>query len=141
MVVSASKIKRDLKRLWKIDGIWIFDRNFFVHSIQTVEEMIKGLSSRKLDFIPEVWDCDNFARKLHSDVMYWQYLCIQCKQPVKKHYPWAFGTVAGVEFKGRDINHAINIAYCREGIFLIEPQSDAIWEADPDQDQLYYINF
>ena len=139
MVITAKDLKEDLKELWSIRDIWFVDPNYFLLEIKVVEDIIKGLSNKKMNFIKNVWDCDNYSLLLNAEFKKWQYICLKCSPPDKPYYTWAFGECLASKVRGRTINHALNIAVCKEGVFLIEPQSDFIWKADKNKDKLYFI--
>ncbi len=139
MIKTSKQIKNTLKNIWPIRDVWLVDPNYFLLSIDVVEKMIEGLSNKKMDYISNVWDCDNFSLLLNAEVKNWQYTCLKCSPIDKQAYTWAFGECLCSKVDGKIINHAINIAICKEGVFLIEPQNDKIWLADKDKDKLYFI--
>ena len=139
MIVNSNWIKKYLKSFWPIDDIWLFDRSFFLLDESTIKKIITELSVKTMKYVPELWDCDNFSLLLNSDVKKYQYDCIQCSKPKTPHYPWAFGECIGTKFRGVEMNHSVNIAVCKDGIFFVDPQNNYMWKADRKNDDLYFI--
>ena len=106
-----------------------------------LREVIKECSVKGMKFLSDVWDCDNSALRLHSNVQKYQYDLLQLTTMIKKHYSWAFGEAMGIKFRGEKVNHAVNICVTDKGIFLIEPQSNQIWKAKRNLDVVYFVKF
>ena len=139
MIITSTTLRNRIKELWNIRDIWLLDPKYFLLDSSIVERIIKDLSNKKMKFTDNVWDCDNYSRLLDAEFKKYQYICAKCSRPDKLNFTWAFGVCMGQRFNGNDINHSVNIALCKQGVYLIEPQTDKIWKADPDRDKLYFI--
>ena len=75
----------------------------------------------------EAFDCDDYALQLHAFV--------------KRHASvlWAFGEATGSRFKNIHEPHTLNICWAEDGVYLLEPQTYAIWTADPKHDWVMAI--
>jgi len=113
--------------------IWIMDKRFWVPNKDQLKNLLEISKVDKERFRPQVWDCNNFALHLNSDVKY------KAMEHYNKKLPIAFGEVVGSEFRGRFNMHAVNICFCEEGIYLIEPQDDRIWEAKSENDNVFFV--
>lgn len=87
----------------------------------------------KYKYHKNTFDCDDFSLILHAFVRQEQYRRKDWKNP------WAFGEAWGNKFKGELQEHAVNIALTKKEILLIEPQTDEIWTANPDNDNIYFV--
>ena len=139
MVKTSKEIRSTSNKIWDIKNIWLFDPNYFLLDIDVVSKIIKVLSNKKLKFINNAWDCDNYSLLLNAEFKKYQYDIISCSRKDKVNYTWAFGQCLGRKFQGINMNHAINIAVCKQGVFLIDPQNDDIWRASKSKDDLYFI--
>ena len=140
MINTSKQIRKTITNLWPIRDIWLVDPKYFLLDIDVVDQIIKELSNKKLEFIDNVWDCDNYSLLLNAEFKKYQYDCLTCSGYTKVNYTWAFGQCLAKKVKGIDTNHAINIAVCKQGVYLIEPQNDDIWKVDKNKDELYFFN-
>lgn len=94
-------------------SLHITDKQFTKYSMQEVRNFITYHdTTRYMQLIEEVFDCDDFAQVLQGNV-----------NRVLQGIP--FGTI-WFDFLGGLISHAVNIGYCHvQGrMYLVEPQSD-----------------
>jgi hypothetical protein len=118
--------------------IWPTDPTYKIITLKKLRAIVKKSSVSDFDYMGTVWDCDNFALHLHAMVQKTQYNEILTNGMEK--IPWAFGECMGTKFRGKEETHAINIALTDKGIYLIEPQTDAIWKASK-RDLPFFVKF
>lgn len=148
MKTSSAKVIRKLHKLWPdliadYDGgnLWIADSDYWLITEDELKWVVKESPINEYRFVNEGFDCDDFALLFHSHVVEMRYEeILMNNRDAKKWYPWALGQVWGTKFQGKKTTHAINICLTKdEGIMLIEPQTDEIWKADPEQDEVFFI--
>ena len=93
-----------------------------------------------MQFIKNIQDCDDIALQLHAEIKRIRGYQVELQKISQDEwYPWAFGEVFATKWMGRVGNHNGNICVCVEGIYLIEPQTDKIWEANPRNDEVQIL--
>jgi len=145
-IISATSLTSKIQKFWKVgkfmswrDNIWLLDQNFWIPKIEDIKEFLKESLVDKMEYIPEMFDCDDFALYLLSECRIYKHKKIkEFNMPKEEWKSWAFGMALG-EFSGVDGVHALNFCYAREGFFMIEPQNDRIWEADITKDKPFFI--
>ncbi len=128
-----------LQTQWpSLSFIWPTDPNYELITVNKLKAVVNKCSVADFEYMGNVWDCDNFALQLHARVQKAQYDEVLLGTANKT--PWAFGECMGTKFKGKVETHAINIALTDKGIYLIEPQTDAIWKAGKN-DLPFFVKF
>lgn len=140
MKVTSERMRMALQDVWpNLRMIWPTDPNYDLLTVKKLKSVVKKCSVADFEYIGNVWDCDNFALQLHARVQKAQYDEVILGTAEKT--PWAFGECMGTRFRGRNEDHAINIALTDKGIYLIEPQTDAIWKANSKKDAPFFVKF
>jgi hypothetical protein len=126
MIIKANKVRAELKdTIPKLSQIWLMDTVYESLSLSDLKAIVKARSVKGFKFIPDVWDCDNFALQLHARVRRLQYDLIKAYPRPERRYPWLF--CEGVGLHSTQGVHAVNIALTSDaGIQYIEPQTDRI---------------
>ncbi len=126
MIIKASEIKQKLKnKIQSLDQIWLMDSIYEKLSLSNLKLVVKTCSVKGFKFIPDVWDCDNYALQLHARVRQLQYDLIKAFPKPGRQYPWSF--CEGVGIHNTQGVHAVNMALTSDaGIQYIEPQTDSI---------------
>jgi len=116
--------------------------------VRTTEDIKDFLAQSDLDkqrFIEHKQDCDDFALQLHAEAKRYfvkrsvmDNLSVEGAERVLE-YPLAFGECFCTKFDRVTAPHNANIAVCEEGVFLIEPQTDAIHKGHPKNDQVLIV--
>ncbi len=123
-----------LKDIWpRLRYIWILDRKFWVPSKAQLKNLLKISKVDKEKYIPLARDCEDFSLQLNADIK------SRALDIYRDDLAIAFGEVAGSEFRGRLYMHAVNICFCEEGVYLVEPQDDRIWEATSENDNVFFV--
>jgi len=130
--MKASEIRKQLKAFfpfWKPSNIILTDPEYDdIYSDDLQSEIIN---------ITTDGDCDDYARKLEYHI-----------RDIRKHYQWPAGRVLLNKVAGLKTNHAMVVAVCKDGVFLIEPQAvwdiglagmQKMWKARPEEDHFYSV--
>ena len=138
MKISQKELRNELKVIWPAIGfMWVPDYNLWKPSHQEMVDAIEKSTVNRAKFLDDINDCDDFALQLNADIKRLRAFDAEAgKVPNDQWCPWAFGEVFGTMFKGWPGAHSANICVCREGIYLIEPQTDDIWPADGPPDDI-----
>lgn len=115
--------------------VWIFDSALWLQDVEFAKDIIHQSRVDKNKYRGEDYDCDDFAAELYVDY----------RKRAQKHNrtgkPAAFGRIMGWRFNNANSPHAINIFLTANGIYLVEPQDDSIWEATHEKDRPFFIEF
>lgn len=166
--VSSEKLRMMLQRLWSdLTMIWPTEPNYEIISLERLKKIVKACSVAHMVFIKGIWECDNYALRFHANVQKYQYdeflkgflkeypaytamSDIRLAEKIHKtgymegkakKTPDAIGEVMGMQFRGEELDHDINISVTDQGIYLIEPQTDEIWKADKTEDVPFFVKF
>ena len=130
MIASASDIRKALRAMWPDVGLlWLPDGIYERPEIGWLVELLKTSDVAALQRRGEVFDCDDFALCANA------FLKRKQLETVFEN-PLAFGEVFCSKLKGREMNHSLNIAYCTDALWLIEPQGWNHWKADKEKDHV-----
>jgi hypothetical protein len=77
-------------------------------------------------------ECEEIARRLMCKVRDWE---------LSQDYTLnqAIGVAFLTKHQGIEERHTINIAVDEENIYLFDMQTEALWIADPEQDNVYFV--
>ena len=114
--VPAAYVIRAIRRDIGTTGycLHISDKSYTGYSIWEVYNFVKYYdNTNHMRYIPEVFDCDDFAQVLQGNV-----------NRVLRGIP--LGTIW---YYGKNWGHAVNIGYChrQDKIYLVEPQNDRFY--------------
>ena len=134
MKITAQKIKDQLRQKWPIISfMWLPDKTYWMPTIKEVRDTVSKCQIHKaMIFKDDIADCDDFALQLHAEV---KRLCNTAGLGVH----WPFGEAFGLKWQGLVEQHTANIAVTLTGIYLIEPQTNEIWQADSNKDQILLV--
>lgn len=141
MKITSTEIRIKLKTLWpNLKYVWLVDTEYWCPSKAKIRQLLIEDKTDLLNFIPGLQDCDDFALQLHAAIKRARVWEVGAnKVPREEWLPYVFGEILGYEFRGMQYNHAINIVICKEGVYLIEPQDDRMWEATSNNDRPYFV--
>ena len=102
-------------------------------SVGRLAQLLNETQADRLPYIKKKGECEEFSLILHS--------AIKQKNIFddKSKLTWAFGECIGRKFVGFKGVHSANVCLTKEGVYLIEPQTDAYWKADPVSDDIFFI--
>ena len=130
-IITASEVREQLKNEapWIKKGreqIWLIDPTNEKLCLSDLKLVIKACSVEHFQFIPDVWDCDNFMLQLLSRSRQLQYDLLKAYPKQEKQYPWMMAMIICNHNAYRGI-HGMNMAITSDaGIQYIEPQTNEI---------------
>jgi hypothetical protein len=156
--ITATDVIRELETTWPgLKDIWPMDQKFMCPSQEALSRALALISEYRsyvnryfltekgikvpTGFQLELGDCDNFALELQGDMSRYVRILVSLKKlPKEEQFAWAFGTVLMKKFRGRNINHAVNICRIDTGEWLlVEPQDFTISKANKVDDVPYFV--
>jgi len=135
MSISAKKIRSRLNRMWPdLKQIWLTDPVY----IATPENVIEALrlwegELKKYSFKKNVTECEEFALFCHAFVKQYQIYNFNDK------YNWIYGECMTSKLLGSKYVHSCNIYLTNNNIYMVEPQTGAYWQADPELDEVFFV--
>ena len=141
MIVNTDYIRKELTNVWKdLKFIWLVDKQYIIPTLDELNKALKDSKVEQMKFMNSINDCDDFALQLHASVKRMRgKLAEDGKLDPSEQYPWAFGEVIGMQFRGRSFLHSQNICICQDGVYLVEPQEDRTWIADSKNDTVFFV--
>lgn len=113
---------------------------YWIPSLEKVKNVLSETKVERQTFLPDINDCDSFSLQLHADVKRLRAIDAEMGRiPRDQWMPWAFGEAFGIRFRGIQEKHSLNICYTKSGIYLIEPQTDHLWQPNPNDDIVLLI--
>jgi hypothetical protein len=104
------------------------DEQYYVPYKIEIYEAVDALPILK----PPTWDgvCNWYALQAYAEI-----------QLDKLHdkAPWAFGMADGNKFRKFPSQHTLNIAYTREGIYLMDVQNNQRWPGSATDDYILTV--
>ena len=141
MKITVEQLRIQTKALWPFfKNVYFFDKEYWLPSKNKIEQLVLQDKTNAIQFIPKLNECNNFALSLYAaiqNVRVWE--ALTGKIPRTEWLPYPFGRIMGTVFRGMAYNHAVNVCFCKEGIYLIEPQDDRMWLASADKDKPYFL--
>ena len=148
VIINSTDLGVKFRELWpnlKIyDSIRLADEDYYNPTKKRLKQVIaeakKIINKIGNDYIPEIYDCDDFALLLNAIVKaIWVRFAKENKVPKEYWRALSFGEVWGTKFRDKKMAHAINVCLTRDkGIVLIEPQDYSLWVAG-SQDAAFFI--
>ena len=133
MVATSAEIRKAIRELWpNVELLWLPDGTYERIEIELLIVMLKGSDVAEIARQGEIFDCDDYALLANA--------YIKRKQiGLSYGHPIAFGECFASRLKGRDMAHSLNIAYCIDGLWLIEPQGWHYWQANKERDNVHTV--
>ena len=132
--ISSRVVRSRLKAVWPdLEHIWLTDNRFELLTVKKLDALLEKDKTDSLQYKKKKGECEEFSLFLHAKVKMANMFDDNSK------YSWAFGEVIGRKFLGFEQVHSANICLTKSGIYLIEPQTDAYWQADPDEDDVFFV--
>jgi len=136
VILSYTNLSKDLKKKWpRLKSTWFGQKEYYIPLTVEVAHMVQQHSVADMHYRNTTNECENYALFLWANIK--KALVIEAELyynmsitvPDKYKYTWALGFAMGLNFKHLLFNngsHALNICRTKEGIILIDPQSDKI---------------
>ena len=122
--MKSSEIKKQLLRHWpRLKHLWMTAREYHLPELEEIKDIVGRQEVRNIPFRKNVFECEGYARALHSAV----------EQHWAKNMVWsapvAFGLCLGPRVETSiDPVHALNITITTEGVYLVEPQTYQVFK-------------
>lgn len=135
--IDSEKITEIVRKTLNPSYIQVPDRTYVCTTASDIKPFLNFNLVNTMTYRTEVFDCDDFAHCLYSDVRKWI-----ASTDIKS--PLAFGYVHGDIRKSEDdttsFPHAVNFFIDQEGkVWLIEPQSDKIFA--PTSNSIFWFAY
>ena len=126
MIITVQQIENMLTDIWPgLNQVWCFDQEYVYPTLEDIKQFVAKNSMDISDIKAENPDCDDFALQLHAKV--------------KRFHNWSFGEAFCNKVAGWSVLHNLNICVCQEGVFLIDPKPNRIWQADTTNDNILWV--
>jgi hypothetical protein len=136
MIIKSKEIRKRLRAVWpKLRHIWCDDSIYETLSTSQVDALLLDSAVENNTYIDIKNECEEFALFL---------LCESKKANILQEsvgYSWVFGVARARKHKGFFFAHKLNIFLTDNKVYLVEPQTDEYWEADPKNDDIYFVDF
>ena len=118
----------DLKQIWLTDPVYIATPENVIEALRLWEGELKKYSFKK-----NVTECEEFALFCHAFVKQYQIYNFNDK------YNWIYGECMTSKLLGSKYVHSCNIYLTNNNIYMVEPQTGAHWQADPELDEVFFV--
>ena len=136
MIIKAKDIRTQLRSIWpKLRHIWCDDSIYETLTMDDVWTVLEDSNVETHLFINSKHECEEYALFLMCDFKTANINSDDVK------YSWAFGVARARKHRGIIGAHKLNIFITNGKICLLEPQTDEYWEADPKEDEIYFVDF
>lgn len=132
---SAAELRQKIRGMWpEVALLWLPDGLYECQKLDTVLAVLERSGVSTLIRRGEAFDCDDYALLANA----W----------VKRHVydsgsarPWAFGECFGTQFKGREMDHSVNILVADDGqIWLMYAEGGwKHWRAERNEDTVHTV--
>jgi hypothetical protein len=131
MCISSKKIRTRLTKMWPaLVHVWLTDPVYLPapNKITNILELWEG-ELNKYAFKKNILECEEFSLFCHAFVKQHQIYHYNDK------YNWAFGECMT---KKDNLVHSCNLYLTLNNIYMVEPQTGAYWQAQPD-DKVFFV--
>lgn len=141
MTILSSERKRMMhQQMWPpLTMIWLTEPEYEIITVPKFKDIVTICSVAHLEYIPGIWDCDNYALQFHAKVQKYQY--DEFKKGNASKVSWAIGECMGTKFIGQIMKHDINIALTDDGFYFVDPQTDEIWKGHEEGDAPFFVKY
>lgn len=125
LLANYSQVKSEFESLYYAVYKPLLSNETVTPSVAELEDWIKKDETDKINYTSPDFVCGDFA------VM----LSIHAKL---NHWDMGVVAVLGKTADGTEFNHAFNAIRCKEGVYYVEPQNDAVFKENISDGQWYY---
>ena len=118
----------ELKHIWLTDPVYKPTPSAIVRVMELWEGELNKYSFKK-----NITECEEFALFCHTFVKQHQIFNFDDK------YNWAYGECMTSKLLGFENIHSCNLYLTGNNIYMVEPQTGAYWEANPDLDTVFFV--
>lgn len=135
MSTSAKGIKSRLTRMWPdLKYMWLTDPVYKPTPTDIVDALLLWEGElKKYSFKKNLTECEEFALFCHAFIKQYQIYNFSDK------YNWIYGECMTKKLMGFESIHSCNLYLTSNNIFMVEPQTGAYWQADPDLDDVFFV--
>lgn len=129
--MQTKNISSQIKSVWSNLLDWNpTDKEYLPADIDVIRILAK-------EYLPPPWkegvnECEEIARRFMVQVRDWELA-----------NGYSHNQALGVAFcsrhRGKDEAHTLNICVGEDVVYLLDMQTQLIWIADPDQDEIYFV--
>ena len=135
-MITSKQIRKRLKKKWpELEHVWLTDTKYLEVKQKEVELVLRSWQGQLKEYVykPTVSECEEYALFLHAFV--------KLRQLADRddNYNWAYGECITSQLLGFETVHSANIYLTHNKIYLAEPQTGAFWEANPDEDTVFFV--
>lgn len=151
--MNILQVRNRLLSMWPgLRHIWPWDRSYDPIEEDELREVTEIVHQTKITFpdgteiifrdlrnIGDVWDCDDFACGAEFLTKLWFKVCAE--KGGLHIVPKAYGQARGIQFRGIQGPHALNIALGKEEIYFNDHDAGGrSWKANSENDILFYVS-
>jgi len=133
---TSVEIRQRLKDKWpKLKNIWFTDSEYLLIEpedlkfvLDTWKDQLKNFS-----FTQNIMECEEFALFFHAHAKKHQILTRRDK------FNWCLGECITSKLLGFEGIHSCNLFLSGDKIYMVEPQTCAYWEANPEEDKVFFV--
>jgi hypothetical protein len=117
----------DLKHVWLTDPAYLPTPR-----MDDILSLWEG-ELRKYSFKKNITECEEFALFCHAFIKQHQIFNYNDK------HNWAYGECITKKLLGFENVHSCNLYLTKNNIYMVEPQTGAYWEANPELDTVIFV--
>jgi hypothetical protein len=143
MLIPSTTVRRAVNDIWHKRRVVMVlsDPEWWLPTIEMIKEEIDQAATDRLTYVQHLFECEEFAlalmftiRRRRADLA----LAGRLSREQWRNLP--LGRVVGNRFRGKKIDHWINICLTQEGLYLIEPQTREMWRPVEVEDEIYFLD-
>jgi hypothetical protein len=129
MIESSANIRKGIRNLWP-NAVFLRlpDEHYYVPSLVEIEGAVDNLPILKA---PPWADCNWWALQAYAEIQL---------DKLNDAAPWSFGLADGNKFNKFPSQHTLNIAYTRDGVYLIDVQNHKQWLGSKTDDYILTVS-
>jgi len=135
-LITSKQIRKRLKAKWPdLKNVWLTDKEYLEVKLRELQLVLKQWEDqlKKFEYKPTLSECEEYALFCHAFV--------KLRQITDRNddHNWAYGECISSKTLGLEGVHSANIFLTHDKIYMVEPQTGAFWEANPDEDTPFFI--
>jgi hypothetical protein len=141
MLIQSAVVRKEIKAVWSSQRFLVLsDTDWLLPEKDEVQNTIREVAVDRMPFVNRLFECEEFALMLVARVReHRAKLAMAGDLPKTQWRNWPLGCVGGTRFKGETVDHWINICLTKQGLFLIEPQTNEMWVPTESGDKIIFL--
>ena len=136
MNLTSKQLRKRLADVWpKLSNVWLTDSVYLAVKQREIQLVLSDWEKEldNYDYLPTVSECEEFALFCHAFV--------KMRQLTDRNdnFNWAYGECICKKVRGIKQVHSANIYLTHDKVYIVEPQTGAYWEANPDEDTVFFV--